>query len=357
MKDRLGPRGRGKARDFFGPDRRQVSPIQHVESRNRHVNESQRVGPPFPPRIDRGPGESCRVVRKPNSPSREGFDPESRSTGEFSVRSAEYEAVGIARAIHPEELCIRPPGAQTRRALRSPPHAGKLALDSRVLIPWSRSVPCPSPRSQARPIDEPEASASRPPWCWTTPRSGGSRSGSSGRSTIGPARPPKPTGETRWPISRWPSGPRRPGRARPQSTSRRQVGPWARFRLSSRRGIAVVSLTDQALIKEDDLSELAGDLLALVEAGHLRIVLDFFAVERLSSWAARTINDAVRACFATDGGRGEVLGTPPGNLRDLRDDRARSGRRGLSRYLIRRRRDLARPPRLSAPSPSRSSKP
>ncbi len=88
-------------------------------------------------------------------------------------------------------------------------------------------------------------------------------------------------------------------------------GAWARFRLSRRRGIAVVSLTDQALIKEEDLSELTGDLLALVEAGHRRIVLDFFAVERLSSWAARTINEAVRACFSTPGGAVKFSGLRP----------------------------------------------
>ena len=39
----------------------------------------------------------------------------------------------------------------------------------------------------------------------------------------------------------------------------------------------MVSLTDQALIKEEDLLELIGDVLALVEAGHRRVVLDFFA--------------------------------------------------------------------------------
>ena len=79
------------------------------------------------------------------------------------------------------------------------------------------------------------------------------------------------------------------------------AGGWARFRLSRRRGIAVVSLTDQALIKETDLLELTGDLLALVEAGHRRVVLDFFAVERLSSWAANSIDGAIRSCLAAGG--------------------------------------------------------
>ena len=90
-----------------------------------------------------------------------------------------------------------------------------------------------------------------------------------------------------------------------------QPGAWARFRLARRRGVAVVSLTDQALIKEEDLDELAGDLRALVEAGHLRVVLDFFAVERLSSWAARTINEAARSCRAVAGGELKFSGLRP----------------------------------------------
>ena len=77
---------------------------------------------------------------------------------------------------------------------------------------------------------------------------------------------------------------------------------WARFRLSRRKGIAVVTLTDQALIKEEDLLELTGDLLSLVEAGHRRIVLDFAAVERLSSWAASVLSDTVRRCLVAEGG-------------------------------------------------------
>jgi anti-anti-sigma factor len=101
-------------------------------------------------------------------------------------------------------------------------------------------------------------------------------------------------------------------RPNPSATSPTpEPGGWARFRLSRRRGVALVSLTDQTLVKEADLDELAGDLRALVEAGHLRIVLDFFAVERLSSWAARTINEAVRDCLATLGGSVKFSGLRP----------------------------------------------
>jgi anti-anti-sigma factor len=89
-------------------------------------------------------------------------------------------------------------------------------------------------------------------------------------------------------------------RSTTSSTESEPIG-WARFRLSHRRGVTIVSLTDQALIKEADLLELTGDLRALVEAGHRRIVLDFFAVERLSSWAARLIDDAVRSCGSVEG--------------------------------------------------------
>jgi anti-anti-sigma factor len=107
---------------------------------------------------------------------------------------------------------------------------------------------------------------------------------------------------------------KRPDSARQTSTKSNPpptTGPWSRFRLSRRKGIAIVSLTDQALIKEEDLAELAGDLQALVEAGHLRIVLDFFAVERLSSWAARTINETVRTCFQSSGGAVKFSGLRP----------------------------------------------
>jgi anti-anti-sigma factor len=99
-------------------------------------------------------------------------------------------------------------------------------------------------------------------------------------------------------------------RNQPKSTSTDPVG-WARFRLSKRRGVAIVSLTDQALVKEEDLIELTGDISALVEAGHRRIILDFFAVERLSSWAASAIDEAVRHCGSTEGTAVKFSGLKP----------------------------------------------
>jgi anti-anti-sigma factor len=94
-------------------------------------------------------------------------------------------------------------------------------------------------------------------------------------------------------------------------TSTPEPGGWTRFRLSKRRGVAIVSLTDQALVKEEDLIELTGDVKALVEAGHRRIILDFFAVERLSSWAASAIDQAVREWVSTEGTTVKFSGLKP----------------------------------------------
>jgi anti-anti-sigma factor len=97
----------------------------------------------------------------------------------------------------------------------------------------------------------------------------------------------------------------------PAKASTPEPAGWARFRLSKRRGVAIVSLTDQALVKEEDLIELTGDVRALVEAGHRRIVLDFFAVERLSSWAASAIDEAVREWVSTEGTAVKFSGLKP----------------------------------------------
>jgi anti-anti-sigma factor len=100
-------------------------------------------------------------------------------------------------------------------------------------------------------------------------------------------------------------GPRRtPARETP-------IGGWTRFRLVRRRGITVVVLMDQSLTKQEDLQELAGDLLALVEAGHLRLVLDMAAVERLSSWAGGALADVVTRCRSVSGGALKVCGLRP----------------------------------------------
>ena len=122
----------------------------------------------------------------------------------------------------------------------------------------------------------------------------------------------RPTGEADWiqSLEGLTLAKRPAKRAREESSVPTAPG-WARFRLSRRRGTAVVTLTDQALIKEEDLFELTGDLLSLVEAGHRRIVLDFAAVERLSSWAASMLSDAVRRCGEAEGGAVKFSGLGP----------------------------------------------
>jgi anti-anti-sigma factor len=88
-------------------------------------------------------------------------------------------------------------------------------------------------------------------------------------------------------------------------------GGWERFRLVRRKGISVVALSDRALIKEQELSELAGDLLALVEAGHHRIIVNFSAVERLSTWAGGFLAEAIRRCDLASEGALKVCGLRP----------------------------------------------
>ena len=77
------------------------------------------------------------------------------------------------------------------------------------------------------------------------------------------------------------------------------------------RGITVVVLTDEALVREHDLRELVDDLLALVEAGHHRIVLDFAGVERLSIHAAGSLAEPTRRCASAQGGAARVCGLRP----------------------------------------------
>jgi anti-anti-sigma factor len=88
-------------------------------------------------------------------------------------------------------------------------------------------------------------------------------------------------------------------------------GGWSRFRLARLRGITIVVMTDESLIRDRELSELAGDLQALVEAGHHRLVLDFSGVERLSSWAVGAVVDALDSCTSQRGGALRVCGLGP----------------------------------------------
>ena len=106
-----------------------------------------------------------------------------------------------------------------------------------------------------------------------------------------------------------------------------EAGGWPRFRVASGRGITVVSLTDDALVRENDLEELVGDLLALIDAGHHRLVLDFGRVDRLSIHAAgaRRARPPVRrgGSWGHEGLRASRR--RGGRLRDGRPDRSTSG--------------------------------
>jgi anti-anti-sigma factor len=83
---------------------------------------------------------------------------------------------------------------------------------------------------------------------------------------------------------------------------------WTRFRVERGRDLTIIVLTDKNLIKEDDLRQLHGDLLALVEGGNDRLVLNFAGVERLSAWAAGAIVEAVRECSRVRWGALRVCG-------------------------------------------------
>lgn len=81
----------------------------------------------------------------------------------------------------------------------------------------------------------------------------------------------------------------------------RPPGGWGRFRISTRKGVTVVTLTDRHLIKDHELNEFAGDLLAVVNADRHRLLLNFMHVERLSSWAVSAVAEACRRCLAGGG--------------------------------------------------------
>src|SRR5262245_15659105 len=77
---------------------------------------------------------------------------------------------------------------------------------------------------------------------------------------------------------------------------------WARFRLSRRRDVTLLRLTDRGLTRDVQIQELTDDLLAVIEAGHTRILLDFAEVERLSSWVVGAVARAQKACERVPGG-------------------------------------------------------
>ena len=112
-------------------------------------------------------------------------------------------------------------------------------------------------------------------------------------------------------IGRLPALRRAPKRRRLEGGPETALADWTRFRIAYKRGITVVRLVDQTLVKESQVRELASDLLDLIEAGNSRIVLNFHGVERLGSWVIVLADEARRRCQAADGGALKLCGLEP----------------------------------------------
>ncbi len=97
---------------------------------------------------------------------------------------------------------------------------------------------------------------------------------------------------------------------RKQKETQASLAGWTRFQVAYRRGITIVRLVDQALVRESDVRELACDLLDLIEAGNHCIVLNFQVVERLASWMVVAVDEARRVCESVSGGGLRICGLP-----------------------------------------------
>ena len=112
-----------------------------------------------------------------------------------------------------------------------------------------------------------------------------------------------------------------PGVAESPTLTSRATGPgrapaasakgWAQIVVAKRRGVAVVRLRAEAIVKDTVVREVADDLGGLIEAGHRRIALDFSGVERLSSLILPALDDASRRCAAEAGGALKLFGLGP----------------------------------------------
>ena len=101
---------------------------------------------------------------------------------------------------------------------------------------------------------------------------------------------------------------RLPGKSSGSDRGVKSRGAWNRFSVVYRRGVAVVRLTDRALVKQSEIRELADDLGDLIAVGNQRIVLNFSKVERLGSWIVAAAVEGHRRCEAAEGGRLKVCG-------------------------------------------------
>lgn len=125
-----------------------------------------------------------------------------------------------------------------------------------------------------------------------------------------------------------PADPSSPGATPDLSMFRKTGGPpsptdpkgpnakgWTRLKLNRRQGILVARLVDPTLVKESDLHDVADELNAVLDAWNHRIVLNFAAVERLSSQVVGTVLEAHRRCEGRDGGRLKLCGLRPDVVR------------------------------------------
>jgi anti-anti-sigma factor len=99
-------------------------------------------------------------------------------------------------------------------------------------------------------------------------------------------------------LSKSTGGPAAPRRRDRKKTESRL---WTRFRVAVRRSVAVVTVLDGALTREDVVSDLASDLDDLVAGGLTRLVLDLGGVEKLSSQVVAMLARLNRRCQAHDG--------------------------------------------------------
>jgi anti-anti-sigma factor len=103
----------------------------------------------------------------------------------------------------------------------------------------------------------------------------------------------------------------KPARRVDGSAPEPSIDGWARFQVAYRRGITLVRLIDQSLVREAQIQELESELLDLIEAGNGRLILNFQGVHRLASMVIVVVDRAFQACAAQDGGSLKLCGLTP----------------------------------------------
>lgn len=90
--------------------------------------------------------------------------------------------------------------------------------------------------------------------------------------------------------------------AKTSSRSESRGEDWMHFRIERFRGVAIVTVSDASLIKEERLRELADELIELVESGYHRLIINFGKVQRLSSQFVAITAEIRRRSEAYDDG-------------------------------------------------------